>query len=234
MQMLEVDAIDVYYGDLPALLKVSLVVNKREIVTICGSNGSGKTTLLKTVVGILHPKHGSIEFLDKKIDNFLPYSIVKEGISLVPEGGKVFPYSTVQDNLELGAYNFKVVHGSFRFIYEMFPALRGKEKRLAGTLSGGEQQMLAIGRALISEPKLLLFDEPSLGLAPMLVKKVFEVVKEINREKGLSILLSEQNVSKALELCDRAYILEIGRLILTGDGKEVLENDMVKKAYLGL
>lgn len=235
--MLEVDGIDVYYGDLQALWDVSLTVEGKELAVICGSNGSGKSTLLKTVAGILKPKQGSIKFLGKKTDGIPPYKTVGEGISLVPEGARVFPYTTVLDNLKLGAYIVKEkekVKESLKFVYEIFPILKEREKQLAGTLSGGERQMLAIGRALMSEPKLLLLDEPSAGLAPLLSASVFEVIKEINKGKGTSILLSEQNLQQALKLADRAYVLETGRVVLTGTGEEVLNNDMVKKAYLGL
>lgn len=235
--MLEVDGIDVYYGDLQALWDVSVTVEGKELAVICGSNGSGKSTLLKTVAGILKPKRGSIKFLDKKIDGIPPYTNVGQGISLVPEGARVFPYTTVLDNLKLGAYTVKEkerIKESLKFVYEIFPVLRERENQLAGTLSGGERQMLAIGRALMSEPKLLLLDEPSAGLAPLLSASVFEVIKEINKGKGTSILLSEQNLHQALKLADRAYVLETGRVVLTGTGEEVLNNDMVKKAYLGL
>ena len=235
--MLEVDGIDVYYGDLQALWDVSVTVEGKELAVICGSNGSGKSTLLKTVAGILKPKRGSIKFLDRKIDGIPPYTNVGQGISLVPEGARVFPYTTILDNLKLGAYTVKDkerIKESLKFVYEIFPVLREREKQLAGTLSGGERQMLAIGRALMSEPKLLLLDEPSAGLAPLLSASVFEVIKEINKGKGTSILLSEQNLHQALKLADRAYVLETGRVVLTGTGEEVLNNDMVKKAYLGL
>jgi len=235
--MLEVDGIDVYYGDLQALWDVSVTVEGKELAVICGANGSGKSTLLKTVAGILKPKRGSIKFLDRKIDGIPPYNNVGQGISLVPEGARVFPYTTVLDNLKLGAYTAKEkerIKESLKFVYEIFPVLRERENQLAGTLSGGERQMLAIGRALMSEPKLLLLDEPSAGLAPLLSANVFEVIKEINEGKGTSILLSEQNLHQALKLADRAYVLETGRVVLTGTGEEVLNNDMVKKAYLGL
>lgn len=235
--MLEVAGIDVYYGDLQALWDVSLTVEGKELAVICGSNGSGKSTLLKTVVGILKPERGSIKFLGEKIDGIPPYNNVAKGISLVPEGARVFPYTTVIDNLKLGAYTVKEkeqIKDSLKFVYEFFPVLRERENQLAGTLSGGERQMLAIGRALMSEPKLLLLDEPSAGLAPLLSANLFEVIKEINKEKGTSILLSEQNLHQALKLADRAYVLETGRVVLAGTGEEVLNNDMVKKAYLGL
>jgi len=235
--MLEVDGIDVYYGDLQALWDVSLTVEGKELVVICGSNGSGKSTLLKTVVGILKPERGSIKFLGGKIDGIPPYNNVAEGISLVPEGARVFPHTTVIDNLKLGAYTVKEkeqIKDSLKFVYEFFPILRERENQLAGTLSGGERQMLAIGRALMSKPKLLLLDEPSAGLAPLLSANLFEVIKEINKGKGTSILLSEQNLNQALKLADRAYVLETGRVVLEGTGEEILNNDMVKKAYLGL
>lgn len=235
--MLEVDGIDVYYEDLQALWNVSLLVDEREIVVICGSNGSGKSTLLKAAVGILQLKQGSIRFSGKRIDGRRPYDNVRKGITLVPEGARIFPYSTVKDNLKLGAYTCKgneKIKDSLKFVYEIFPRLREKENQLAGTLSGGERQMLAIGRALMPEPKLLLLDEPSAGLSPLLRGRVFEVIKEINKEKGVSILLSEQNLYQALKLADRAYVLETGRVVLTGTSEEVINNDRVKAAYLGL
>lgn len=233
--MLEVESIDIYYEDLKALLEVSLSVQEKEIVVVCGSNGSGKSTLLKAIIGILRPRRGHIKFYGQRIDNLPVYSHVRKGLSLIPEGGKIFPYSTVRDNLNLGAYTAnKKIRESLGFVYETFPVLRTKEKRLAVTLSGGEQQMLALGRGLMSEPKILLLDEPSLGLAPMIVTRIFEVINEINKEKAITILLSEQNVYKALELGDRAYILETGRMVLDGDSKEIMNNDMVKRAYLGL
>ena len=235
--MLEVEGIDVYYGDLQALWDVSLTVKGKELIVICGSNGAGKSTILMTVAGVLKPKRGSIKFLGKRIDGIPPYHNVGEGISLVPEGARVFPYTTVIDNLLLGAYTAKdkeQIKESLKFVYDIFPVLKERENQLAGTLSGGERQMLAIGRALMSEPKLLLLDEPSAGLAPLLSANVFRVIKEINEGKGTSILLSEQNLHQALKLADRAYVLETGRVVLEGTGEEVLNNDMVKKAYLGL
>lgn len=235
--MLEVDGIDVYYGDLQALWNVSLTVKEGELVVVCGSNGSGKSTLLKTVAGVLKPKRGSIKFLGEKIEHLPAYHNVEQGISLVPEGARLFPYTTVLDNLKLGAYTRKEkekIKESLKFVYEIFPVLKEREKQLAGTLSGGERQMLAIGRALMAEPKLLSLDEPSAGLSPLLSASVFEVIKEINKGKGMSILLSEQNLHQALKLADRAYVLETGRVVLTGTGEEILNNDMVKKAYLGL
>jgi len=235
--MLEVDGIDVYHGGVQALWDVSINVKEGEVVVICGSNGSGKSTLLITVEGILKPKRGTIKFLDKRIDGVLPHHNVVNGISLVPEGARVFPYTTVLDNLNLGAYIVKErerIEESFRFVYELFPVLKEREKQLAGTLSGGERQMLAIGRALMSEPKLILLDEPSAGLSPLLSSSLFAVINQINKEKGTSIILSEQNLYQALKFADRAYVLETGRVVLTGTGEEVSRNDMVKTAYLGL
>jgi branched-chain amino acid transport system ATP-binding protein len=233
--MLEVESIDIYYGDLQALFDVSISIQEKEIVVVCGSNGSGKSTLLKAIIGILRPRGGCIKFFGQRIDKIPVYSHITKGLCLIPEGGRIFPYSTVKDNLSLGAYTAnRKMSESLEFVYETFPVLRTREKRLARTLSGGEQQMLALGRGLMSEPKILLLDEPSLGLAPMIVTKIFEVIHEINKEKGITILLSEQNVYKALGLSNRAYILEIGKVVLDGDSEEILNNDMVKKAYLGL
>ena len=235
--MLEVENIDVYYGDLQALWNVSFSVKEGELVVICGSNGSGKSTLLKTVAGVLNPKRCSIKFLGERLEHLPSYHNVGNGLSLVPEGARVFPYTSVLDNLKLGAYTRKdkeKIKETLNLVYEIFPVLKEREKQLGGTLSGGERQMLAIGRALMSEPKLLSLDEPSAGLSPLLSASVFEVIKEINKNKGTSILLSEQNLYQALKFADRAYVLETGRVVLSGTGEEVMNNDMVKKAYLGL
>jgi branched-chain amino acid transport system ATP-binding protein len=234
--LLEVSNISVYYGDLQSLWDVSLLVEGREIVVVCGSNGSGKSTLLKAIMGILWPKQGSIVFEGERVDAFQPYQIVRKGITLVPEGARVFPFSTVKDNLRLGAYTQRdnTLTGSLKFVYELFPRLSEKEDQMAGTLSGGERQMLAIGRGTMSNAKLLLLDEPSLGLAPLLVGKILDTIKQINKEKGVSMLLCEQNLHQALKLADRACVLETGRVLLKGTSEEILNNDMVKSAYLGL
>jgi len=234
--MLEVNRINVYYGDLQVLWDISLKVDEGEIVALCGSNGAGKSTLLKTISGLLSPRSGSIRFFGERIDGHQPYEIVRKGISLVPEGRRIFPYMTVVDNLKLGAHTQKDERGkeeSLKLVYEIFPVLKERKNQLAGTLSGGEQQMLAIGRALMSHPKLLLLDEPSIGLAPIIRERIFEVIREV-RKRGITILLAEQNVYQTLKLADRAYVLENGRVVLTGTGEEVLQNENVKKAYLGI
>lgn len=234
--MLEVDGIDVYYGNVQALWNVSIKVDEGEIVTMVGANGAGKTTTLKTISGLLHPASGSIKFLGEEINKLKPNRIVERGIAHIPEGRRLFPFLTVQENLKLGAFTKKArekARDSFKWIYELFPILKEREKQLAGTLSGGERQMLAVGRGLMSRPKLLMLDEPSLGLAPILVQKTFEAVRELN-EQGVTILLVEQNIHHALEIADTAYLLETGRVSLKGTGKTLLQHDYVKKAYLGL
>jgi branched-chain amino acid transport system ATP-binding protein len=236
MSMLEVNKISVFYGDAQALWDLSFTVNEGEVVTIVGSNGAGKTTTLRAVAGILHPRHGEITFLGKRIDTLPAHKIVEEGIAHIMEGRKLFPYMSVRENLELGAYTpraWKRRVKTLEWIYELFPILKEREKQLAGTLSGGEQQMLAIGRGLMSMPKLLMLDEPSLGLAPKLVLLVFDIIRKINKE-GVTVLLVEQNVHHALTLASRGYVLETGRITLEGKGKELLENPLVKKAYLGM
>lgn len=234
--MLKVDGINVFYGDVQVLWEVSFEVDEGEIMVIVGSNGAGKTTTLKTTSGLLHPASGTIRFLGEKIDRVSPHRVVEMGIAHIPEGRRLFPYMTTLENLEMGAYTSRARgkrKENLEWVFELFPILRERKDQLAGTLSGGEQQMLAIGRGLMSGPRLLMLDEPSLGLAPMLVLEVFETVKRIN-EQGVTIILVEQNVHHALELADRAYVLENGRITLEGTGKELLENDYVKEAYLGL
>lgn len=236
MAMLEVNKINVFYGDAQALWDLSFKVDEGEIVTIVGSNGAGKTTTLKTISGILRPRSGSITFLGKRLDKTPAHKIVEEGIAHIMEGRKLFPYMTVLENLELGAYHpgaWEKREETLEWIYELFPILKERKKQLAGTLSGGEQQMLAVGRGLMSKPKLLMLDEPSLGLAPKLVLLVFDTVKRIN-EEGVTILLVEQNVHHALMLAKRGYVLETGRITLEGAGEELLENPYIKKAYLGM
>ena len=234
--MLEVDKINVFYEDLQALWGVSFRVNDGEIVVIVGSNGAGKTTILKTISGLLHPKSGTINLLGKRIDKNSPHSIVDLGVAHIPEGRRLFPYMTVLENLEIGAYTHRArekKNETLEWVYQLFPILKERKSQLAGTLSGGERQMLAVGRGLMSRPKLLMLDEPSLGLAPKLVLQVFDIVKKINKE-GVTILLVEQNVRHALEIANRAYVLETGKITLEGKGKEVLASDYVKKAFLGL
>jgi branched-chain amino acid transport system ATP-binding protein len=234
--MLIVDKIDVFYGDLQALWNVSFTVEEGEITVIVGSNGAGKTTTLKTISGLLRPTSGSISFLGERIDRMPPHSIVELGISQIPEGRRLFPNMTVLENLKVGAYALKAWEKkdeTMEWIFQLFPVLKERKNQLAGTLSGGEQQMLAIGRGLMSKPKLLMLDEPSLGLAPKLVLSTFNIIKQINKE-GITILLVEQNVRQALELADKSYVLETGKLTLKGEGKELLKNEYIKKAYLGI
>jgi branched-chain amino acid transport system ATP-binding protein len=234
--MLEICNLNTLYGKAQALWDVCLQVNEAEIVALVGSNGAGKTTLLHTLSGLLRPASGSVTFLGKRIDGLPSHAIVELGISLVPEGGRVFPDMTVRENLEMGAYPYhawKQKEGTFEQVYQAFPRLKEREGQLARTLSGGEHQMLAIGRALMSKPRLCLFDEPSYGLAPLLVMEIFRIIQGL-RDQGLTILLIEQNVRRALEIADRAYVLENGRICMEGACTEILESDHVRKAYLGL
>ena len=234
--MLEVSNIDTFYGRVQALWGVSLRIDETEIVALIGANGAGKTTLLNTISGLLRPASGSVEFLGKRIDGLTPHSIVELGISHVPEGRKLFADMTVRENLEMGAYPHKAwkrKEETLKQVYQVFPALKEREGQLARTLSGGEQQMVAMGRGLMSRPRLCIFDEPSSGLAPRLVLEVFRVIKSL-REQGLTILLIEQNVRHTLEIADRAYVLENGRVVLEGACDELLQSDHVRKAYLGI
>jgi branched-chain amino acid transport system ATP-binding protein len=234
--MLRVDGINTFYGKVRALEGVSLEVHSSEIVALIGANGAGKSTTLKTISGLLKPTRGSIEFLGEPIDKLSPDAVVRRGISLCPEGRRVWPEMTVWENLVLGAYSRrdrKGIDQALRNIYERFPILEERRDQLAGSLSGGEQQMLAIGRALMSKPKLLMLDEPSLGLAPMLVEDTFAIIRELNQE-GITILLVEQNAFLALNMAHRAYVLETGQITLEGPGKELLLDRHVKEAYLGL
>ncbi|RLE51214.1 MAG: ABC transporter ATP-binding protein [Candidatus Methanomethylicota archaeon] len=234
--MLVVDRINVFYGDLQALWDVSLKVEKGEILALVGSNGAGKTTTLNTISGILKPRSGKIEFMGKRIDGMPPHKIVELGIAQVPEGRQLFPEMTVLENLEMGAYTKRArekFYDTLEWVYQLFPILKERKNQLAGTLSGGEQQMLAIARALMSRPQLLMLDEPSLGLAPKLVLLVFEMIHKIN-EEGVTILLVEQNVRHALSIAHRGYVIETGKIVLEGSGQELLENEYVKKAFLGM
>jgi len=234
--MLEVDKINVFYGDLQALWDVSFEVHEGEKVVIVGANGAGKTTTLRTISGLLRPRSGEIRFLGQRIDRLPPHKIVELGIAHVPEGRRLFPRMTVLENLEMGAYIKRArekFEDTLEWVFSIFPRLKERKDQIAGTMSGGERQMLAIARGLMSRPKLLMLDEPSLGLAPKLVLKVFEVIQRISDE-GVTILLVEQNVRHALELADRGYVLETGRITLSGAGEELLENEHVKKAYLGM
>ena len=234
--MLEVDKINVFYDDAQALWDVSLMVNKGEIITLVGSNGAGKSTTLKAISGLVPPSSGEIRLEGKRIDRISAHRIVELGIAQIPEGRRLWPGLTVFENLELGAYA-KTARArreeSMSWVFELFPRLKERRTQLAGTLSGGEQQMLAIGRGLLSRPKLLVLDEPSLGLAPFLVDEVFEIIKKIEKE-GVTILLVEQNVYHSLAIATRGYVLETGRIVLSGSGTELMANEHVKTAYLGL
>jgi branched-chain amino acid transport system ATP-binding protein len=234
--MLEVSNLDTFYGKAQALWDVSLKVDKGEIVALIGANGAGKTTLLNTISGLIRPASGSVKFLGQRIDGLAPNTIVAMGLSHVPEGRRLFSEMSVRENLEMGAYPshaWKRRGETFKQVYEIFPVLKEREKQQAVTLSGGEQQMVAMGRGLMPLPKLCMFDEPSYGLAPRLMREVFEVIKSL-RKHGITILLIEQNVKNTLEIADRAYVLENGRVVLTGTCQQCLKNEHVKKAYLGL
>jgi len=234
--MLEVCNVNTLYGKAQALWDVCLEINEAEIVALVGSNGAGKTTLLNTISGFLRPASGSVEFLGQRIDGLPPHSIVELGISHVPEGRKLFADMSVRENLEMGAYPhhaWKQREETLKQVYQVFPVLKEREKQLARTLSGGERQMVAMGRGLMSRPKLCMFDEPSYGLAPVLVLEVFQIIKSL-REQGITVLLIEQNVRRTLEIADRAYVLENGRICLEGACGELLQSDFVRKAYLGL
>ena len=233
--MLKIDNIHVYYGAIHALKGVSLEVKAGEIVTLIGANGAGKSTTLRTVSGLLAPKSGSISFLGENIAGMPAHEIVKHGISQVPEGRRIFAEMSVQENLEMGAFTRKDKAGvekDFEIVYNRFPRLKERRKQQAGTLSGGEQQMLAMGRALMSRPKLLLLDEPSMGLAPLLIREIFSIIEDINRE-GTTVLLVEQNANMALSIAHRAYVMETGRITLQGAAKELAASEDVRKAYLG-
>ena len=232
--LLSVKDINVYYGAIHAVKGVSLDVEQGEIVTLIGANGAGKSTVLKTISGLLHSRTGSIQFEGQDIKSMAPHKIVSRGLAQVPEGRRVFLRMTVEENLEMGAFtrNMGEIDDSIADVYERFPRLRERRRQIAGTLSGGEQQMLAMGRALMSKPKLLMLDEPSMGLAPILVEQIFSIIKELN-EAGSTILLVEQNALMALSIATRGYVLETGRIVLTAPGEELIHNEAVKKAYLG-
>lgn len=234
--MLEVNNIDTFYGKAQALWDVSLSIDEGEIVALVGANGAGKTTLLNTISGLLRPASGSVTFLGQRIDGLAPHSIVELGISHIPEGRRLFPDMSIRENLEMGAYvseAWKRKEEKLHEVYDIFPALEERQGQLARTLSGGERQMLAIGRGLMSGPKLCLFDEPSYGLAPMLVTEIFRIIQEL-RDQGITILLVEQNVRQSLEIADRACVLENGRIALEGDCQELLQEELIRKSYLGL
>ncbi len=233
--MLKVDKLNVYYDKIHAIKDISFEVKKGEIVSLIGANGAGKTTTLHAISGLVKPASGTISFTEKNISAMRADNILKLGLAHVPEGRRIFASLTVEENLELGAYTIKdkdFIKSEFERVLNIFPRLRERRKQRAGTLSGGEQQMLAIGRALMSKPSMLLMDEPSMGLAPILVKEIFNIVKECN-DNGVTILLVEQNANMALSISNRAYVLETGKIVMFGDAKELLGNSEVKKAYLG-
>lgn len=234
--MLEVDKINAGYGGIQVLWDISLHVTEGEFVAIVGANGAGKSTLLKTISGIHRQMSGTITFEDKQIEALPAHSVVARGIALVPEGRRVFPYMTVKENLEMGAYTVKEsekVEENLNWVYGLFPKLEERQRQIAGTFSGGEQQMLTIGRALMSRPRFLMLDEPSLGLQPNIVTNVFKSLK-ILHDEGVTILLVEQNVRKSLEIAGRAYVLEHGHIVMSGESRELLQDEGVKKAYLGI
>lgn len=235
--MLSLKLVEVYYGNIQALWQISLDVRQGEIVAIVGSNGAGKSTILRTVSGLIKPRRGSIEYMGRRISLLSPDRIVREGISMAPEGRELFPRMSVRENLELGAAYVAKARAqtalSLDWIHSLFPILKERGDQLAGTLSGGEQQMLAIGRALMSRPNILMLDEPSLGLSPLIVSEVLKTTRRINQE-GLTVLLVEQNVRQSLVMAHRAYVLENGRIVLEGPGRELIRNAHVKEAYLGL
>lgn len=233
MSMLKIDDIHVYYGAIHAIKGVSFEVNEGEIVALIGANGAGKSTILKTVSGLMHPRSGSISFCDENITHTDAYKLLRHGLAHVPEGRRIFLQMSVQENLEMGAYINKTVDPKdLDMVFEYFPRLKERRKQVAGTLSGGEQQMLAMSRALMSHPKLMMLDEPSMGLAPILVDQILDIIKELHKA-GTTILLVEQNARKALQVADRAYVLETGSISLSGTGAELAKSDAVRKAYLG-
>ncbi len=231
--MLKVNNINVYYGQIHALRDISFEVNDGEIVTLIGANGAGKSTILKTISGLLHSKTGSIEFMGENINKIAPHVIVEKGLAHVPEGRRIFLGMTVKENLEMGGFTKKSVEkADLEPIYEKFPRLYERRKQIAGTLSGGEQQMLAMGRALIIKPRLMMLDEPSMGLAPLLVEQIFGIIKELH-QAGTTVLLVEQNAQMALSIASRGYVLESGTIALSDSAENLLKNDAVHKAYLG-
>lgn len=231
--MLMIDNMHVYYGAIHAIKGVSFCVNEGEIVALIGANGAGKSTILKTVSGLMHPRSGSIEFMGENITHTEAYKLLRHGLAHVPEGRRIFLQMSVQENLEMGAYSQREVKKEdLDMVFDLFPRLKERRKQVAGTLSGGEQQMLAMSRALMSHPKLMMLDEPSMGLAPILVDQIFDIITELHKA-GTTILLVEQNARKALAVADRAYVLETGKITLSGSGAELSRSDAVRKAYLG-
>ncbi len=235
MSMLEIRDLQVYYGVIQALKGISFDVNEGEIVTLIGANGAGKTTTMQSIMGLIPAKHGTITYQGELINKVPPHKIVKLGMTQVPEGRRIFQELTVYENLLMGAYtqkDAKLKKHDLEYVYGKFPRLKERKNQIAGTLSGGEQQMLAMGRALMSRPKLLMLDEPSMGLSPLLVDQVFKIIQEIHKD-GTTILLVEQNAGKSLAISDRAYVLENGKIAYSGTGKELMESENIKKAYLG-
>ena len=233
--MLKVENLEVNYGVIKAIKGVSFEVNQGEVIALIGSNGAGKTTILHTVTGLISPKAGSIVFEGKELTKIPAHKIVGMGMAHVPEGRRIFQQLTVYENLRLGAFilnDNKVIDKNLAYVYEHFPRLKERKNQVAGTLSGGEQQMLAMGRALMSNPKIILMDEPSMGLSPILVSEIFHIIQEVSND-GTTVLLVEQNAKKALAIADRAYVLETGKIALEGDAKELLHDEKIKKAYLG-
>jgi branched-chain amino acid transport system ATP-binding protein len=234
--ILKVENIDVFYDDLQVIWSVSFEVNRGEIVALLGSNGAGKSTILNTVSGLLTPASGSITFEEQRLDQVPAHEVIGLGIAQVPEGRRLFPEMTVRENLIMGSLSPKAKarrSETIEWVFGLFPRLQEREKQMAGTLSGGEQQMLAVGRGLMSLPKLIMFDEPSLGLAPILVAEIFNIIERIQQE-GVTVLVVEQNTKHTLEICHRGYVLENGRVVLGGTGQELLDNEQVKQAYLGI
>ena len=235
MAMLEVKDLEVYYGVIQAIKGISFHVDKGEVIALIGANGAGKTTTLHTVTGLISPKNGHVLFEGKDITKVLAHKIVSMGMAHVPEGRRVFAELSVYENLKMGAYTRKdknEIEESLKNVYKRFPRLEERKNQMAGTLSGGEQQMLAMGRALMSRPKIILMDEPSMGLSPIMVNEIFDIIRSVS-ESGTTVLLVEQNAKKALSIADRAYVLETGKIVLEGKAKDLLEDDSIKKAYLG-